>query len=533
MALFNDDRSMRAELDKKESESTLPLLKQQETGTLESNTGACVWGNLEDGIAYLLTLSLDDALSVDVKERVKTERLVLTKELSIAGQRGAKGKMKELVEALEKHYLTVVDTALNAGAGRANLASFATQWREMLWACSEAKVISWAVKLNHVHILLRWQGDKSLAEQVEMWKNACKEVLWSSGFDAIQVSENKLAQFVDFMLSEGADETIALQYKVEELEARAESISYSHVTVLLQETVDLLNPQESKIIVDATLGGGGHTELLLERGATVIGIDQDPDARIAAAQRLARFGDRFRILAGNFRDVEKLLQHAGVGKVDGLLADIGVSSHQIDTPERGFSFRENGPLDMRMSPSIAQSAADLVNFASEAELARIFWEYGEERASRSLARAICQARAITHFETTLQLAQLAEKVIPRRSGHHPGTKAFQAFRIAVNDELGALNALLDASVRVLAPEGRLAIITFHSLEDRCVKRFLEERSKAEIDRPEWPASRPNPQYYFNLIQRKPQTASAGELALNPRSRSAKLRGAQRTLLSEQ
>ena len=185
---------------------------------------------------------------------------------------------------------------------------------------------------------------------------------------------------------------------------------------------------------------------------------------------------------------------------------------------------------MRMSPEIRLSAADIVNTADEAELARIFWEYGEERASRSLARLIVQTRATRPLSTTADLAALAEKAIPRRGGHHPGTKIFQALRIAVNDELGALTDLLDSSVRLLSPGGILAVITFHSLEDRCVKRFLELRSKAEIDRPEWPEPRPNPEHYFNLLSKRPLTAGEQELKSNPRSRSAKLRGAQRTTL---
>ena len=252
-------------------------------------------------------------------------------------------------------------------------------------------------------------------------------------------------------------------------------------------------------------------------------------ARRAAALKLARFGSRFKVLAGNFQDVESILAQQGVSQVDGLLADLGVSSHQLDTASRGFSFREDGPLDMRMDTRAAFSACNLVNEAPEEEIADILWQFGEERASRAIARAIVKARSLAPITTTAQLARVVESVLPRKGRQHPGTRTFQALRIAVNGELDALDALLDSSVRLLGKGGRMAVITFHSLEDRRVKQFFDLRSRPEIARPEWPAPRPNPDYCFRLLSRKPVTAGEEELSTNPRSRSAKLRGVEKII----
>lgn len=485
-------------------------------------------GTLNEGLCYLLTLSLADALEPTVKSRYAEKRRELIEQLAAAGLRGARSKMKDISHELELLFTGEVEPALNRSLGEGGLSNSAGDWVDLLEETEGCFPIELSVRDNHLHILLRWSGESSLEAQVEDWKKHFPAVHWEEGFYSIQAPEAKVGQYIKFVQADKSDLTLLFhKAKKEEIAARGNAPDFHHVTVLLHETIDALKPGPGKVIVDATLGGGGHTELLLEHGATVIGIDQDPDARGAAAKRLERFKGNLRILSGNFRDTESLLRHEGITQVDGLLADIGVSSHQIDTPERGFSFREDGPLDMRMSPDIPVTAADIVNTADEAELVRIFREYGEERASRSLARLIVQTREKTTIGTTAELAALAERAIPRRSGHHPGTKIFQALRITVNDELGALNDLLDSSVRILAPGGRLAVITFHSLEDRCVKRFLEAQSRPEIDRPEWPAPRPNPEYHFNLINRKPVTASQEEIKVNPRSRSAKLRAAQR------
>jgi 16S rRNA (cytosine1402-N4)-methyltransferase len=207
--------------------------------------------------------------------------------------------------------------------------------------------------------------------------------------------------------------------------------------------------------------------------------------------------------------------------------DLGVSSHQLDAPERGFSFMRDGPLDMRMDPAGPLCAADLVNTWPEEELARIFYEYGDEKASRRVAKTIIRRRAERPFETTSDLAELVATVIPKRGPASPATRVFQALRIAVNDEMGALESTLDAAHHWLKPGGRLAVITFHSLEDRMVKQFFRRHSDVEIDRPEWPAPRPNPDCHYRLITRKGITASPAEISRNPRSRSAKLRVVER------
>ena len=305
-------------------------------------------------------------------------------------------------------------------------------------------------------------------------------------------------------------------------------LEHYHDTVLLQEAVHFMTPGPDKVLVDGTLGGGGHTELMLENGAKVYGVDQDAEAREYAQRRLARFGDKFQAVPGNFADVVTLLPELGEEKVDGILVDIGVSSRQFDAAERGFSFSKDGPLDMRMNPDEGLTAAEIVNTWSEAELARIFWQYGEERASRKIARHICSERKLKPFTRTTELAQGIEKVMPRMGKKiHPATKVFQALRIEVNDELGVLRRLLDTAKDVLKPGGRLVVISFHSLEDRMVKRHFKSVSQKEIDKPEWPGPKPNPEYAFDLLTRKPVVASATEVKRNPRSRSAVLRAAVR------
>lgn len=496
---------------------------------VDASGGQEDWGSQEDGLCYLVTLSLSDALTAEQKNKFSAVKKELTRLLSEAGLRGARSLMKKYAGELETLFMEEVETVLDANQGKGGLLPHFHEWAALFQNTPGCRLLNFSLRSNHLHVLFRLSGEKALAHCVDEWQKKFPTFDWEPGFHSLLVQEKDIVRYASLVAADRSDETAILQQETQDCSITLEEVpDFHHITVLLNETVDLLRPSEGKVIVDTTLGGGGHSELLLQRGATVIGIDQDPEARRAACARLARFGNKFRVLSGNFRDIESLLHHEGIGQVDGILADIGVSSHQIDKAERGFSFRENGPLDMRMSPDIKLSAADIVNTADEAELARIFWEYGEERASRSLARLIVQTRAASPLSTTTELATLTEKAIPRRSGHHPGTKAFQALRIAVNDELGALNDLLDASVRLLHPEGILAVITFHSLEDRCVKRFLELRSKAEIDRPEWPEPRPNPEYYFNLLTRRPITAGEQELKSNPRSRSAKLRGAQRT-----
>ena len=300
-----------------------------------------------------------------------------------------------------------------------------------------------------------------------------------------------------------------------------------HEPVLLEETVSVLAPAAGKVIVDGTLGGGGHSEALLKHDAQVIGIDQDPAALAFAGRRLAGFGGLFKAIRGTFANAVQLLEELGIAQVDGALLDLGVSSHQLDTPERGFSFQTDGPLDMRLDPDGPITAADLVNTMSGEQLERIFREYGDEPAARKVAVKLARERMVKPFETTLELAEAVESVIPRRSGTHPATRVFQALRIAVNRELEALEQGLGQLTARLAQGGIIAVITFHSLEDRIVKTFFKHRCTEWLDRPEWPEPRRNPDFVFQALTRKPVVAGVVEQRRNPRSRSAKLRAVKK------
>lgn len=303
---------------------------------------------------------------------------------------------------------------------------------------------------------------------------------------------------------------------------------FDHVTVLRDEAVAALAPSEGKTIADLTVGGGGHSEALLEAGASVLGLDRDRTALVAAQRRLARFGERFEAVHGNFASFDALMRERGAEPFDGILLDLGVSSPQLDLADRGFSFLREGPLDMRMDASGTQpTAADLVNEAAEEELVDLFRRFGEEPQARRAARAICTARAHKPITTTTELAALIESTLGRRGGKHPATRVFQALRIAVNGELDALSAVLEASVEWLKPGGVLAVISFHSLEDRMVKRFLRETSATSLDRPEWPQPKPNPRHFFTQATRRSIAPTAAEIDANPRARSARLRVAER------
>lgn len=296
----------------------------------------------------------------------------------------------------------------------------------------------------------------------------------------------------------------------------------SHQPVMLKEVVAAIAPKDGGHYVDGTFGGGGYARAILEAAdCRVLGIDRDPEA-IARGQALVRhFGGRLTLVEGEFSRMDEFTDAS-----DGVMLDLGVSSFQFDTPARGFSFREEGPLDMRMSLK-GESAADLVNAAPERELAGIIARYGEEKNARRIARAIIARRPVT---TTSQLAAIvAEAQGPKALRHaiHPATRTFQALRIRVNDELGELERGLDAALKILAPKGRLAVVSFHSLEDRIVKQFLVQhggsRPKASRHAPQAPAQAPS----FRLLTRTPQTPSAEEISNNPRARSAKLRAAER------
>jgi 16S rRNA (cytosine1402-N4)-methyltransferase len=303
-----------------------------------------------------------------------------------------------------------------------------------------------------------------------------------------------------------------------------------HRPVLLREVLDYLRPAPGKTFLDGTIGGGGHSRALLEAGAEVIGVDQDPDAIAESMASLAEFASRLTLIRSNFAEITHYLEEMGASEFDGILIDLGISSHQLDTPQRGFSFQRSGPLDMRMGPNIPRRASDLVNYSPEAELIRIFRDYGEEPAARRIAAQIVRTRASHPFSTTEELARAIEAVLPRRGPRHPATRVFQALRIAVNDELGTIERALPLLADRVKPGGRFAVITFQSLEDRLVKQFFRKVTQEWIDRPEWPEPKRNPSFGFTSLTSRPAEPSEEELAANPRSRSAKLRVIERNLL---
>jgi len=303
-----------------------------------------------------------------------------------------------------------------------------------------------------------------------------------------------------------------------------------HRPVLLREVLDYLRPEPGDTFLDCTIGGGGHARAFLQAGAEVIGVDQDPDAIAESMASLADFASRLTLIRGNFVDITRSLQDMDVSGFDGVLIDLGISSHQLDTPQRGFSFQHSGPLDMRMGPNIPRRASDLVNYAPEAELVRIFRDYGEEPAARRVAAEIVRTRVSHPFSTTVELARAIESVLPRRRPRHPATRVFQALRIAVNDELGTIERALPLLADYVKPGGRFGVITFQSLEDRLVKQFFRKVTQEWVDRPEWPEPRRNPSFGFRSLTSRPVEPSEVELAANPRSRSAKLRVIERNLL---
>ena len=314
--------------------------------------------------------------------------------------------------------------------------------------------------------------------------------------------------------------------ELEEEAQEMEDITY-HRPVLAAEAVELLELRAGALIVDATLGGGGHTEAILRTGADVLALDQDPDAIEFAGQRLAHFGGRVTLRQSNFRDVGSVLDELGIVKIGGALLDIGVSSRQLENGERGFSVMRNGPLDMRMDPRRDLTAATVVNDYSEEELTRLLREYGEEPAARRIASQLVKTRKETPFTETMQLAKAVEKIVGRHGRRHPATQVFQALRMEVNDELGALAEGLRVLTERLDSGARIAVITFHSLEDRIVKNFFRDLSREWLDQPNWPEPKRNPQFALRPVTSKPVEPSENEQRLNPRSRSAKLRVAQK------
>ncbi len=307
-------------------------------------------------------------------------------------------------------------------------------------------------------------------------------------------------------------------------------MEFEHKPVLFAQTLAGLDLHPGGIYVDGTLGGGGHTEGILQAtgpDGRVIGIDQDGEALQAASERLKDFGSRLLPVRANFAEIKQVLAEQGIAAVDGVLLDIGVSSHQLDMAERGFSYMQDGPLDMRMDRRSGRTAADLLAELSAEELANIIYRYGEERFSRRIAARIVEFREREPLQSTRQLAELVAAAIPaaqrRKEAQHPAKRTFQALRIAVNDELGVLERGLAAAFAVLRPGGRLAVITFHSLEDRIVKEYFAGLAKGCDCPPEFPICVCGKTPQARLINRKPVVAEPEELAENPRARSAKLR----------
>jgi len=303
---------------------------------------------------------------------------------------------------------------------------------------------------------------------------------------------------------------------------------FYHVSVLLEECLEGLNIKPDGIYVDGTLGGAGHSSQIVKRLTTgrLIGIDRDTVALKAAGERLAEYSDKVTLVHANFCEVRRVLDDLGIEAVDGILLDLGVSSPQLDDSERGFSYMADAPLDMRMNRSDALSAYEVVNTWPNEELRRILYDYGEERYAPRIADAICRRREEKPIETTLELVDVIKSAMPAaalREKQHPAKRSFQAIRIAVNDELGAVETVMKDALACLAPGGRLAVITSHSLEDRIVKSGMADAVKGCICPPNFPVCVCGRKPQAKLISRKPIVAGEEELERNPRSRSAKLR----------
>lgn len=305
-------------------------------------------------------------------------------------------------------------------------------------------------------------------------------------------------------------------------------MEFHHISVLLNECIDNLNIRPDGIYVDGTMGGGGHSLEIAKRLITgrLICIDQDPNAHEAAGKRLAEYKDRITFVRDNFGNIKSILDSLGIEKIDGMLLDIGVSSHQLDEAERGFSYQQDAPLDMRMNPDRPFSAYDVVNGYDEDELDRVIFTYGEERWARRIAQFIVKEREAKPIETTGELVDIIKKAVPkgaRKDGPHPAKRTFQAIRIEVNGELEVLQRAIDDVAARLAVGGRLCIITFHSLEDRIVKEAFRKQENPCICPPQFPVCVCGKKPLGRVITRKPILPSKEELEENPRSRSAKLR----------
>ena len=309
-------------------------------------------------------------------------------------------------------------------------------------------------------------------------------------------------------------------------------IEFHHEPVLLEEAIKYLNVRPDGIYVDATLGGAGHCTEIAKRITTghIYAMDRDEDAIKAASERLGPYIDKLTIIHDNYENIESCVRRYGTDKVDGILVDMGVSSYQIDTPERGFSYIHDAPLDMRMDRRCKLTAEEIVNTYDPQELAKIFSRYGEEKFAKKIAYLIAQERGKNPIKTTLELSELIKRAIPapaRRTGGNPAKRCFQALRIAVNDELGSIERMLSGAVDLLNEGGRLVIITFHSLEDRLVKNYFKEGENPCTCPPDFPVCVCGRKPYLKVLTGKAVTAGKDELERNPRSQSAKLRAAEK------
>lgn len=308
---------------------------------------------------------------------------------------------------------------------------------------------------------------------------------------------------------------------------------FYHLPVLLEEAVDSLDCRRGGIYVDGTLGGGGHAAEILKRispGGRLVGIDADPEALKEAGAKLGRYGSSVVIRKGNFGNIAGIMAELGIGKVNGILLDLGVSSHQLETAQRGFSFTRDARLDMRLDQTGGKTASDLVNGLSEQELERIFRELGEERLARRIAAAIVRSRKESPVRTTGELAEIVSRSVPaeaRRGRIHPATRVFQALRMAVNDELANLEKALTDGFELLAEGGRFAVVSFHSLEDRMVKNYFRSLEKGCVCPPDFPFCTCHKQARAKLIARRAIKPGPAEIEMNPRARSARLRTAVR------
>jgi 16S rRNA (cytosine1402-N4)-methyltransferase len=400
-----------------------------------------------------------------------------------------------------------------------------------LWARAWQSILMQATKKKSpplaIPFLAGRREEQGTALLPPLFSGLCPQIIGAYSANQLHFTAERISALVNYSTS--LPDSFLMAGRVEEQGTAPlpPTSSHYHHAVLADEVDEWMDAQPSDVILDGTLGGGGHTEIFLKKNATVLAIDRDPQAIAFATQRLSAFRETLHTFQANYSQMAEHPQLPADGKVDKILLDIGVSSHQIDCAERGFSFQKDGPLDMRMGPNACMSAADFINESSEREILQVLREFGEEPQARRITQLIVERRKKSPFTRTGDLAGTIEQALGRFGKTHPATRTFQAIRMRVNEELTLLQSALEASVALLRPGGRLLVITFHSLEDRLTKQFIQHRAKPFIDDPTWPAPRENPEYFLTLPMRKAISAGSKELSANPRARSAKLRVALR------